>query len=158
MIDVGVVCPGTARYVGKGAATVPGAAAAVYEGAKIDKYRDQPNLVPFIVETGGRVGVAGRRFLDTLIGRLASGEAEEPAQEAVGGAPARADAAKLAQARKRAALRAVVWSLVRQQGYMLAQIEGELNAPDRAVKGWWVSSATTGLVWGLLLFFLGMMI
>ena len=50
--------------------------------------------------------------------------------------PARADAAKLAQARKRAALRAVAWSLVRQQGYMLlAQIEGELNAPDRAVEG-----------------------
>ncbi len=46
------------------------------------------------------------------------------------------DAAKLAQARKRAALRAVAWSLVRQQGYMLlAQIEGELNAPDRAVEG-----------------------
>jgi hypothetical protein len=132
VIDVGVVCPGTARYVGKGAATVPGAAAAVYEGAKMDKYRDQPNFVPFIVETGGRVGVAGRQFLDTLIGRLASGEAEGPAQD---GAPTRADAAKLAQARKRAALRAVVWSLVRQQGYMLAQIEGELNAPDHAVQG-----------------------
>ena len=43
--------------------------------------------------------------------------------------------AKLAQARRRAALRAVVWSLVRQQGYMLARIEGELNAPDRAVEG-----------------------
>ena len=82
------------------------------------------------------MGVAGRRFLDTLIGRLASEEAAEPAQhDAVGGAPARADAAKLAQARKRAALRAVVWSLVRQQGYMLARIEGELNAPDRAVEG-----------------------
>ena len=44
------------------------------------------------------------------------------------------DAAKLAQARR---LRAIAWSLVRQQGYMLAQIEGELrvNAPDRAVEG-----------------------
>jgi hypothetical protein len=38
----------------------------------MDKYIDQPNFVPFIVETGGRVGVAGRWFLDTLIGRLAS--------------------------------------------------------------------------------------
>ncbi len=75
-----------------------------------------PNFVPFIVETGGRVGVAGRQFLGTLIGRLASEEAAESAQDgAVGGAPARADAAKLAQARKRAALRAVAWSLVRQQ-------------------------------------------
>ena len=80
--------------------------------------------------------MAGRRFLDTLIGRLASEEAAEPAQDgAVGGAPARVDAAKLAQARKRAALQAVAWSLVRQQGYMLAQIEGELNAPDRAMEG-----------------------
>ena len=80
---------------------------------------------------------------------------------AVGGAPARADADKLAQARKRAALRAVASSLVRQQGYMLlAQIEGELNAPDRAVEGLvWASSATTGLALGLLLlFFLWMMI
>ena len=136
VVDVGVVCPGTARYVGEGAATVPGTAAAVYEGAKFDKYSDQPNFVPFIVETGGRVGVAGRRFLDTLIGRLAGEEAAEPAPNgAGGGAPARADAAKLARARKRAALRAVAWSLVRQQGYMLAQIEGELNALDRAVEG-----------------------
>ena len=105
----------------------------VYEGVEMDKYSDQPNLVPFIVETGGRVGVAGRRFLDTLVGRLASEEVAEPAQDgAVGGAPARA---KLAQARKRAALRAVAWCLVRRQGYMLAQIEGELNALDRAVEG-----------------------
>jgi hypothetical protein len=80
----------------------------------MDKYIDQPNFVPFIVETGGRVGVAGRRFLHTLIGRLASKEAAEPAQDgAVGDAPARADAAELAQARERAALRAVAWCLVR---------------------------------------------
>ncbi len=58
--------------------------------------------------------MASRRFLDTLIGRLASKEVAEAAQDgAVGGAPARADAAKLAQARKRAALWAVAWSLVR---------------------------------------------
>jgi hypothetical protein len=29
VVDVGVVCPGTTRYVGEGAATVPGTAAAV---------------------------------------------------------------------------------------------------------------------------------
>ncbi len=88
----------------------------MYEGVKMDKYSDQPNFVPFIVETGGRV--AGRRFLDTLVGRLVSEEAAAPAPQdgAAGGAPARADAAKLTQARKRAALRAVTWSLVRQQG------------------------------------------
>ena len=60
LVDVGVVCPDTTRYVGEGAATVPGTAAAVYEGVKMDKYSDQPNFVPFIVETGGRVDVAGR--------------------------------------------------------------------------------------------------
>ncbi len=38
----------------------------MYQGAKMDKDSDQPNFVPFIVETGGRVGVAGRRFLDKL--------------------------------------------------------------------------------------------
>ncbi len=41
VVDVSVVCPGTARYVGEGAATVPGTAAAVYEGVKMDKYSDQ---------------------------------------------------------------------------------------------------------------------
>jgi hypothetical protein len=55
VVDVGVVCPGTTRYIGEGAATVPGTAAAVYEGVKMDKYSDRPNFVPFIVETGGRV-------------------------------------------------------------------------------------------------------
>ncbi len=54
MIDVGVVCLGTARYVGKGAATVSGAAAAVYEGAKMEKYRDQPNRTPLGVPRHGQ--------------------------------------------------------------------------------------------------------
>ena len=52
-----MVCPvGTTRYVGEGATTVPWMAAAVNEGVKMDKYSDQPNFVPFIVDTGGRVG------------------------------------------------------------------------------------------------------
>ena len=54
VVDVGVMCPGTTRYVGEGAATVPGTAAVVYVGVKMDKYSDQPNFVPFIVEMGGR--------------------------------------------------------------------------------------------------------
>ncbi len=45
VVDVGVVCPGMMRYVGEGAATVPGTAAAVYEGVKMHKYSDQPNFV-----------------------------------------------------------------------------------------------------------------
>ncbi len=68
----------------------------------------------------------------------------------------RADTAKLAQARKRASRG--LWS-----GSMLAQIEGELNAPDhRAVEGWWRvrrRRVLQGLALGLLLlFFLWMMI
>ena len=78
VVDIGVVCPGTAQYVGKGAATVPGKAASVYEDVKVAKYIDQSNFVPFIVETGGRVGVAGRRFLDTLVGGLVSDEGAAP--------------------------------------------------------------------------------
>ncbi len=40
-----MVCTGTARFVDEGAATVPGTAAAVYEGVKMDKYSDQPETV-----------------------------------------------------------------------------------------------------------------
>ena len=133
VVDIGVVCPGTAQYVGKGAATVPGKAASVYEDVKVAKYIDQSNFVPFIVETGGRVGVAGRRFLDTLVGGLVSDEGAAP-DNAAGTATARLDAARRAQERKQAALRAVVWALVRQQGYMLERIVDEINAPDRAVE------------------------
>ena len=123
----------------------------------MDKYSDQPNFVPFIVETEGRVGVAGRRFLDTLIGRLASEEeAAEPAQNgAVGGAPARADAAKLAQARKRAACgpSCVLWSGSRA----ICWHRSRASSTRRTARwrGWWASSATTGF---LLLFFLWMLI
>ena len=53
---------------------------------------------------------------------------------AAGTATARLDAARRAQERKQAALRAVVWALVRQQGYMLERIVDEINAPDRAVE------------------------
>jgi hypothetical protein len=60
-------------------------------------------------------------------------------------------------ARKRAALWAVAWSLARQQqGYMLAQIESELNAPDRAVEGLVGEFGDDGS--GVVLFFLKMMI
>ena len=45
VVDVGVVCPGTMRYVGEGAAMVPGTEAAVYEGVMMDKYSNQPNFI-----------------------------------------------------------------------------------------------------------------
>jgi hypothetical protein len=71
------------------------------------------------------VGVAGRRFLGTLIGRLASEQAAEPAQD---GPQHR----RTQPSWPGAEVRTVAWSLVRQQGCMLAQIENELIAPDRA--------------------------
>ena len=133
VVDVGVVCPGTTRYVGEGAATVPGTAAAVYEGVKMDKYSDQPNFVPFIVETGARVGVARRRFLDTLIGRLASEEAAEPAQDGAVGVPRHGRTQPSWPTCGPAGRRVVSGQAA---GYMLAQIEGELNnAPVEGLVG-----------------------
>ncbi len=150
VVDVGVVCPGTTRYVGEGAVTVPGtAAAAVYEGVKMDKYSDQPNFVPFIVETGARVGVARRRFLDTLIGRLASEEAAEPAQDGAVGVPRHGRTQPSWPTCGPAGRRVVSGQAA---GYMLAQIEGELNAPDRAVEGL-VGEFGERRVWRWVLFF-----
>ena len=92
----------------------PGRAAAVYSGIKAAKYRDLNNFVPFIVETGGRINTAGLDFFDTVSGALED------------------DTAKVRAAR-RAALYGVADALVRQQGYMLAQIAPEIHAPYLAV-------------------------
>ena len=70
--------------------------------------------MPFIVETGGRINAAGLEFFDTVSGALES------------------DVAPVRAAR-RAALYGVANALIRQQGYMLAQIVAEIHAPDRAV-------------------------
>ena len=113
LVDVGVVCPGTPRLIAKGADVTPGRAAAVYSTIKEAKYGDQNNFVPFIVETGGRINAAGLEFFDKVSGAL------------------EADTARVRAAR-RAALCGVAASLVKQQGYMLAQIVTEINAPDLA--------------------------
>ena len=113
LVDVGVVCPGTPRLIAKGADVTPGRAAAVYSTIKEAKYGDQNNFVPFIVETGGRINAAGLEFFDKVSGAL------------------EADTARVRAAR-RAALCGVAASLVKQQGYMLAQIVIEINAPDLA--------------------------
>ena len=67
----------------------------------------------FIVETGGRINTAGLEFFDTVSGALDS------------------DVAAVRAAR-RAALYGVANALIRQQGYMLAQIVAEIHAPDHA--------------------------
>jgi hypothetical protein len=79
----------------------------------VAKYGDQINFVPFIVETGGRISAAGLKFFDTVSGALEG------------------DTAKVRAARC-TALYGVANALVRQQGYMLAQIVAEMHAPDLA--------------------------
>ncbi len=69
MLDVGVVCSCTHRYVSDGADTSPGVAATAYASVKCARHEDQPNFVPFIVETGGRVNRAGLHILDLLSGK-----------------------------------------------------------------------------------------
>ncbi len=63
ILDVGVVCPRTQRYVDQGSGTTPGLAAEAYAAVKAAKYAD---LVPFILETGGRVNKAARHWLDVI--------------------------------------------------------------------------------------------
>ncbi len=85
------------------------------------KYGDQSNFVPLIVETGGKINTAGLDFFYTVSGALEG------------------DTAKVRAAR-RAALYGVADALVRQQGYMLAQIAAEIRSPDVAVGvvgGYW---------------------
>ena len=52
-----------------GADTSPGVAATAYASVKCARHEDQPNFVPFIVETGGRVNRAGLHILDLLSGK-----------------------------------------------------------------------------------------
>jgi hypothetical protein len=73
----------------------------------------QANLVPFIVETGGRINAAGLQFLSMIL------------LEAEG-------TAGLTRRHGRAALRGISRALALQQGYMLAQIAEEIHAPDHA--------------------------
>ena len=116
-----MVCPGTPRLLAMGTAQTPGRAAAVYSGIKAAKYGDQNNFAPFIVETGGRIKTAGLDFFDTVSGALEG------------------DTAKVRAAR-RAALYGVADALVRQQGYMLAQIAIAIRRSTRPISRWgmWV--------------------
>jgi hypothetical protein len=66
-LHIGVVCSGTQRYVDQGSQTTRRAAEA-YSAIKAAKYADQPNFVPFIVETGGYINRRAHLFLDTRRG------------------------------------------------------------------------------------------
>ena len=108
-----MVCPGTARYVAAGAHRRPGAAAKAYCTAKMAKYSDQPNFIPFIVETGGRINDEARAWVEQLC------DAQEAPED---------------RGHQSAVFRDVSRALVKQQGYMPAQIVEEIRAPDRAVE------------------------
>ena len=131
LLDVGVVCPGVQRFVDAGADTTPGTAAARYEQTKKDRYSDQPNFVPFIVETGGRVGDAGLQFLDLLAGV----KHEKAVAAAMGPRVARTNALALALRRKRTVVRGALRAMTLQHGFMMAQIAEEINTPDLAAEG-----------------------
>jgi hypothetical protein len=55
--------------------TIPGKAAAIYDGKKTKTYSDQANFVPFIAETGGRINAAGLHFLSRILQLEAEGTA-----------------------------------------------------------------------------------
>ena len=123
ILDVGVVCPGTQRYVDQGSGTTPGLAAETYAAVKAAKYADQDN---------GRVNKAARDWLDALT-------APEPGEQV----PSQDDHPRNPQARARrrgrplrpSVLREAMQALVRVQAHnMLARIVVEIRAADIAVE------------------------
>jgi hypothetical protein len=125
ILDVGVVCPGTQRYVDQGSGTTPGLAAEAYAAVKVAKYADQDNFIPFILETGGRVNKAARDWLDALT-------APEPGEQV----PSQDDHPWNPQTRTttETVLREAMQALVRVQAHMLARIVVEIRAADIAVE------------------------
>jgi hypothetical protein len=110
ILDVGIICPGSQRLVRKGAETIPGKAAAIYDGKKTKTYSDQANFVPFIVETGGRITAVGLHFPSRILPLEAEGTAG------------------LTRRHGRAALRGISRALALQQGYIIAQCRGDTCA------------------------------
>ena len=122
ILDVGVVCPGTQRYVDQGSGTTPGLAAEAYAAVKAAKYADQDNFIPFILETGGRVNKAARDWLDALT-------ALEPGEQV----PSQDDHPWKPQTRTTTEIEAMQ-ALVRVQAHMLARIVVDTCAADIAVE------------------------
>jgi hypothetical protein len=127
ILDVGVVCPWTQRFVDQGKGTTPGLAAEAYAAVKAAKSADQDNFIPFILETGGRVNKAVRDWLDTLT-------APEPGEQVPSqdGHPWNPQTRTTAET----VLREAMQALVRVQAHMrmLARIVVEIRAADIAVE------------------------
>ena len=122
--------PGTQRYVDQGSGTTPGLAAEAYAAAKVAKYADQDNFIPFILETGGRVNKAARDWLDALT-------APEPGEQV----PSQDDHPSRChpwnpqtRTTTETVLREAMQALVRVQAHMLARIVVEIRAADIAVE------------------------
>ncbi len=124
ILDVGVVCPGTQRYVDHGSGTTPGLAAEAYAAVKVAKYADQDNFIPFILETGGRVNKAARDWLDSLT-------APDPGEHLRG---TRRRGLPLRPSHMLASTTEAMQALVRVQAHMLARIVVEIRAADIAVE------------------------
>ena len=92
---------------------VPGAAAVAYSKAKARKYEHVANVVPFIVEMGGRLGAEACAFIDSLVDPLKSSDLEV----------------------RRSIYRKLCRELARQQCYMLTNLASELQRPDAAASG-----------------------
>ncbi len=102
--------------------TTPGLAAEAYAAVKAAKYADQDSLIPFILETGGRVNKAARDWLDALT-------ALEPGEQV----PSQDDHPWKPQTRTTTEIEAMQ-ALVRVQAHMLARIVVDTCAADIAVE------------------------
>ena len=99
---------------------VPGAVAEAASKHKQDKYADVENFVPFAIETGGRICVAGSAFVDFITN-------PPDAAEALGPGPTPRSLQKA-----RAVFGAAMRTLVSFQAKMLTRLEAALLRPDAA--------------------------
>ena len=73
LLDIGITCPATASNVNiNHSDIIPGVAAKQYHALKLRKYSklglDPNTIVPFIIETGGRLHDVARDFVDDIVG------------------------------------------------------------------------------------------
>jgi hypothetical protein len=111
-LDIGVTCPASRNKVTVNQThLVPGAAAAAYHVIKANKYANLPadiHYLPFIVETGGRLHIVARDFINQLIDK--------------------ADMQNRGLRSK--AFSAISSSLCKDQSHMLATIVKQIAMPD----------------------------
>ena len=121
LLDVTVTNVGLAGMVLRhNSHKVPGAVAEAASKRKQDKYKDVENFVPFALETGGRICLAGSTFVDRITNPPDSAAASGP-----GPTPKSLQKA-------RAVFVAAMRTLVSFQATMLTRLEAALLRPDAA--------------------------